>query len=80
MLALTRNSGPRSTHSPGAARGECVERIQPGLIIPTGKRKGQNPFAAGTRRALAEPRVRVTPAPPRQNHRTLASAIFAYRL
>ncbi|MFI2378312.1 hypothetical protein ACH5AO_25105 [Streptomyces sp. NPDC018964] len=34
------------------ANGESVERIQPGLITPTGKRKGQNPSAAGIHRAL----------------------------
>ncbi|MEU9999161.1 recombinase family protein [Streptomyces sp. NPDC050848] len=36
------------------AGGESVERIQPDLIIPTGKRKGQNPSAASIYRALAE--------------------------
>ncbi|MFE7191405.1 hypothetical protein [Kitasatospora sp. NPDC057541] len=36
------------------ANGECVEQIQPDLIIPTGKRKGRNPSVAGTYRALAE--------------------------
>ncbi|MFF9756868.1 recombinase family protein [Streptomyces sp. NPDC014344] len=36
------------------ANGESVERIQPDLIIPTGKRKGQNPSVAGIHRALAE--------------------------
>ncbi|MFF0311880.1 hypothetical protein ACFYSC_30960 [Streptosporangium sp. NPDC004379] len=36
------------------ANGESVEQIQPGLIIPTGKRKGQNPSVAGIYRALAE--------------------------
>ncbi|MEU0947176.1 hypothetical protein ABZ379_31240 [Streptomyces canus] len=34
--------------------GESVERIQPDLIIPTGKRKGQNPSVASIYRALAE--------------------------
>ncbi|WP_409472539.1 recombinase family protein [Streptomyces sp. HC307] len=36
------------------ANGESVEQIQPDLIIPTGKRKGQNPSVASTYRALAE--------------------------
>ncbi|WP_251069759.1 hypothetical protein [Streptomyces sp. ISL-96] len=36
------------------AMGESVEQIQPDLIIPTGKRKGQNPFVASIYRALAE--------------------------
>lgn len=34
--------------------GESVERIQPDLIIPTGKRKGQSPSVASIYRALAE--------------------------
>ncbi|MBM9506718.1 recombinase family protein [Actinacidiphila acididurans] len=36
------------------AGGESVEQIQPDLIIPTGKRKGQNPSVASVYRALAE--------------------------
>jgi hypothetical protein len=37
------------------ALGESVERIQPDLIIPTGKRKGHNsPSVASIYRALAE--------------------------
>ncbi|MFI6034457.1 hypothetical protein ACIBBD_09875 [Streptomyces sp. NPDC051315] len=36
------------------AGGGSVEQIQPDLIIPTGKRKGQNPSVAGIYRALAE--------------------------
>ncbi|MFF7082100.1 hypothetical protein [Streptomyces lavendulae] len=36
------------------ALGESVEQIQPDLIIPTGKRKGQNPSVASVYRALAE--------------------------
>ncbi|MEU8352208.1 MULTISPECIES: recombinase family protein [unclassified Streptomyces] len=36
------------------AGGESVEQIQPELIIPTGKRKGQNPSVASIYRALAE--------------------------
>jgi hypothetical protein len=36
------------------AAGESVESIQPDLIIPTGKRKGQNPSLASIYRALAE--------------------------
>ncbi len=35
------------------AGGESVEQIQPDLIIPTGKRKGQNPSVASIYRALA---------------------------
>ncbi|WP_251056281.1 recombinase family protein [Streptomyces sp. ISL-94] len=34
--------------------GESVEEIQPDLIIPTGKRKGQSPSVASIYRALAE--------------------------
>ncbi|WP_328978465.1 hypothetical protein [Streptomyces canus] len=34
--------------------GESVEQIQPDLIIPTGKRKGQNPSVASIYRALAK--------------------------
>lgn len=41
------------------AGGESVERIQAGLIIPTGKRKGQNPSVASIYRALAEHATRV---------------------
>ncbi|GAA2440662.1 hypothetical protein GCM10010191_65760 [Actinomadura vinacea] len=36
------------------ANGESVEQIRPDLIIPTGKRKGQNPGVASIYRALAE--------------------------
>ena len=36
------------------AKGESVEQIQPDLIIPTGKRKGQSPSVASIYRALAE--------------------------
>lgn len=36
------------------ANGESVEDIRPDLIIPTGKRKGQNPSLASIYRALAE--------------------------
>jgi hypothetical protein len=36
------------------ADGEPVESIRPDLIIPTGKRKGQNPSLASIYRALAE--------------------------
>jgi DNA invertase Pin-like site-specific DNA recombinase len=35
-------------------RGESIEDIRPDLIIPTGKRKGQNPSQASIYRALAE--------------------------
>lgn len=36
------------------ANGESVEQIQPDLIIPTSKRKGQAPSVASIYRALAE--------------------------
>jgi hypothetical protein len=36
------------------ALGESVEQIQPDLIIPAGKRKGQSPSVASIYRALAE--------------------------
>ncbi|MFD7305266.1 hypothetical protein ACFV83_30790 [Streptomyces pharetrae] len=36
------------------ANGESVEQIQPGLIIPTGKRDRQAPSVASIYRALAE--------------------------
>ncbi|MGW0769221.1 recombinase family protein [Streptomyces sp. NPDC002676] len=36
------------------AAGESVEQIRPDLIVPTGKRKGQNPGLASIYRALAE--------------------------
>jgi hypothetical protein len=36
------------------ANGESVEQIQPDLIIPTGRRKGQAPSVASIYRALAE--------------------------
>ncbi|WP_442818285.1 hypothetical protein [Streptomyces sp. NBC_01727] len=36
------------------ANGESVEQIRPDLIIPTGKRKGQNPGLASIYRALSE--------------------------
>ncbi|MFF7977360.1 recombinase family protein [Streptomyces sp. NPDC007905] len=36
------------------ADGETVEQIQPDLIIPTGKRRGQNPSLSSIYRALAE--------------------------
>ncbi|MEV5239571.1 hypothetical protein AB0K89_10730 [Streptomyces cinnamoneus] len=36
------------------ANGESVEQIQPDLIIPTGKRKGQAPSIASIYRALAK--------------------------
>ncbi|MEU2415166.1 recombinase family protein [Streptomyces sp. NPDC013099] len=41
------------------ANGESVEQIQPDLIIPTGKRKGQSPSVASIYRALAEHEKRV---------------------
>ncbi|MEV7053206.1 MULTISPECIES: recombinase family protein [Streptomyces] len=36
------------------ANGETVEDIQPDLLIPTGRRKGQSPSLSSTYRALAE--------------------------
>lgn len=36
------------------ANGESVESIRPELIIPTGKRKGQNPSLVSIYRALAD--------------------------
>ncbi|MFD5477412.1 hypothetical protein [Streptomyces hawaiiensis] len=42
------------------AGGESVEQIQPDLIIPTGKRKGQTPSVASIYRALAEHAKRET--------------------
>ncbi|MFI2429829.1 hypothetical protein ACH5A7_38180 [Streptomyces sp. NPDC018955] len=36
------------------ANGETVEDIQPGLLIPTGRRKGQSPSLSSIYRALAE--------------------------
>ncbi|MFE4667454.1 recombinase family protein [Streptomyces sp. NPDC056716] len=36
------------------ANGEIVEAIQPDLLIPTGRRKGQNPSLSSIYRALAE--------------------------
>ncbi|HEY9328457.1 MAG TPA: recombinase family protein [Streptomyces sp.] len=36
------------------ANGETIEQIQPDLIIPTGRRKGQNPSLSSIYRALAE--------------------------
>ncbi|MFF1411213.1 hypothetical protein ACFVX6_15700 [Streptomyces sp. NPDC058289] len=38
------------------ALGESVGRIQPDLIIPTGRRKGQNPSLASVYRALGRAR------------------------
>jgi hypothetical protein len=35
------------------AAGEKVEAIQPDLVIPTGKRRGQSPSVASIYRALA---------------------------
>ncbi|GAA2407755.1 hypothetical protein GCM10010420_39810 [Streptomyces glaucosporus] len=51
-----RSSPPTcSTPCTAAARagGESAEQIQPDLITPTGKRKGQNPSVASIHRALA---------------------------
>jgi hypothetical protein len=36
------------------ANGETVEDIQPGLLIPTGRRKGHSPSLSSIYRALAE--------------------------
>ncbi|MDQ0798198.1 hypothetical protein [Streptomyces sp. B1I3] len=55
--AAGHRSSPTTCFTPccGAARaGESVEQIQPDLIIPTGKRKGQSPSVASIYRALAE--------------------------
>ncbi|MEW2267708.1 hypothetical protein ACGF5T_32230 [Streptomyces sp. NPDC047853] len=38
----------------GRANGESTEQIQPALIIPTGKHKGQSPSVVSIYRALAE--------------------------
>lgn len=61
------------------ANGESVEQIRPDLIIPTGKRKGQNPGLASIYRALAEhekrqayprrPSIRRTPTSPPSRQR-----------
>ncbi|MFD5041053.1 recombinase family protein [Streptomyces sp. NPDC058377] len=50
------------------ANGESVEQIQPDLIIPTGKRKGQSPSVASIYRALRRaggPHRPSHPTPPR---------------
>ncbi|WP_199754269.1 hypothetical protein [Amycolatopsis sp. WAC 01375] len=44
----------RAGHTPCRAGGESVEDVQPDLIIPVGKRKGDNPSLASSYRALAE--------------------------
>ncbi|MFF3847123.1 recombinase family protein [Streptomyces sp. NPDC002328] len=47
-----------------SAGGESVEQIQPGLINPTGKRKGHNPSSpASTGRSPNTPSARHTPKP-----------------
>ncbi|MFD9303227.1 recombinase family protein [Streptomyces sp. NPDC060048] len=47
------------------ALGESVEKIQPDLIIPTGKRKGQPPASpASTAHSPNTPSGRLTPKPP----------------
>ncbi|MFH9613175.1 hypothetical protein ACH4MM_05320 [Streptomyces pratensis] len=56
-------------HHRAASQGarESAEQIQPALIIPTGKRKGQNPSVASIYRALAEHEK--TPGVPRGRRR-----------
>ncbi|MFE4668182.1 recombinase family protein [Streptomyces sp. NPDC056716] len=61
------------------ANGESVERIQPDLIIPTGKRKGQSPSVADIYRALAEHEKRVAyPEAIEQAHADFAARQNAY--
>jgi hypothetical protein len=56
------------------AGGESVEQIQPDLIIPTGKRKGQNPSVASIYRALTEHAKReMYPEAVEQTHADFAS-------
>ncbi|MFJ7063108.1 recombinase family protein [Streptomyces griseobrunneus] len=57
------------------ALGESVEQIQPDLIIPTGKRKGQSPSVASIYRALAEHR-RSRRTPRLSRRRTTTSPLF----
>ncbi|MEU9889829.1 hypothetical protein [Sphaerisporangium sp. NPDC051011] len=38
------------------ANGESVEQIQPDLIIPTGRRKGQTPSVAGIYMEISSPK------------------------
>ncbi|MEU3778118.1 hypothetical protein AB0F11_33955 [Streptomyces sp. NPDC032472] len=46
------------------AGGEAVEQIRPDLVIPTGKRKGQNPsWRASTGRSSSTASARQTPKP-----------------
>jgi hypothetical protein len=69
-------SGMTPTHRGHAAHrrralGESVERIQPDLIIPTGKRKGHSPSVASIYRALAEhEKARRIPKPSRPRRPT----------
>lgn len=56
------------------AAGESVEKIRPDLIIPTGKRKGQNPGLARIYRALAEhERAQAYPEAVEQAHADFAA-------
>ncbi|WP_330351159.1 hypothetical protein [Streptomyces sp. NBC_00582] len=56
------------------AGGESVEQIQPDLIIPTGKRKGQSPSVGSIHRALAEHAKREAyPAAVEQAHADFAA-------
>ncbi|GHG63675.1 hypothetical protein [Streptomyces griseocarneus] len=51
------------------AAGESVEQIQPGLITPTGKRKGHSPSVASIYRAPPNmPDERHTPRPSRRRN------------
>lgn len=54
MLALVYLDDTLHTVLRRRANGESVEPIRPDLIIPTGKRKGQNPGPASIYRALAD--------------------------
>jgi len=55
VIDAAKVSAATDRSTPGRrALGVSVEQIQPDLIIPTGKRKGQNPSVASVYRALAE--------------------------
>ncbi|MFJ5679047.1 hypothetical protein [Streptomyces sp. NPDC093097] len=56
------------------AGGESVEQIQPDPIIPTGKRKSQNPSVASIYRALTEhPKREAYPEAVEQAHADFAA-------
>ncbi|MBP2053814.1 hypothetical protein J2Z21_006816 [Streptomyces griseochromogenes] len=62
------------------AGGESVEQIQPDLIIPTGKRKRQNPSVASIYRALAEHAKREAyPEAVAQAHTDFATCFTVHR-